>query len=897
MYRAGSLIGLTLLFVPATRGENPYDLGAPVGEMADGRIIVPTNQVLAPHGRQVGFSGRPNDLALSPDRRWLAVLNRNDVFLIDPDTGTIGATAKNQPASYKGIVFAPDGTRLYTSTLPKKGGGGKGLVTVFAVKPTGELEPAEPIELPAAGVPVGPDVPQVPEGDVSAADIPSGLAVTPDGKRLYVALNLANAVGEVDLATGKLVRKIAVGSAPYDVALVGETLYVSNWGGRRPVTGDVTGPAGRGTPVRVDTKRFIADDGSVSVIDLGSGKVTKEIPVGLHASALAVSPDRRNVCVANANSDSVSVIEVATNEVRETISTRLPDGQLLGASPNALAFYPAKGAEPPRLYVSNGTSNAVAVVSFNPGESKVLGFIPTGWYPAGIAVDPERELVAVVNIKGIGSRDVGWRGKREIEGKPVQGYNAHDYRGTVSLFPPPSHAALAALTETTLTNNRMTESVSALAPPRPDQPPRPIPQRHGEPSRFRHIVYIIKENRTYDQVFGDMKNGKGAPSLCIFGETITPNHHKLAREFVLLDNFYCCGSLSATGHQWSTEAYATDYLEKAFGGFPRSYPYDGGDALAYSPSGFLWDHALANGKSIRIYGEFVSAKVAWKDPSRPGRPGFLDCYRDFTNQENAIDIVASANIASLEPHICRSSIGFPVIVPDVYRAGEFIKELRQFEKEGGFPNLSILLLPNDHTAGTKPDMPTPRAAVADNDLALGRIVEAISHGRFWKETCIFVVEDDPQAGFDHVDGHRTVALAISPYTRRGATDSTNYTQLSMLRTIELALGLAPMNQLDASANAMHGAFTDMLDETPYVAVPANVPLDEINPKLADITDPRQRHWAQESIEEPFDEVDEADEDTLNRILWHAMRGRDDTYPAWAALAGGGEGGEADDDDD
>jgi hypothetical protein len=417
-----------------------------------------------------------------------------------------------------------------------------------------------------------------------------------------------------------------------------------------------------------------------------------------------------------------------------------------------------------------------------------------------------------------------------------------------------------------------------------DVPPRPVPERHGEPSVFRHVLYIIKENRTYDQVLGDLEQGEGDPDLCIFGREVTPNHHKLVEEFVLLDNFYCSGTLSADGHQWTNEAYVTDYIEKAYGGWPRSYPYEGGDAMAYASSGFLWDNALAHNQSLRIYGEFVHATVRWRDQARAPSPTFMDCYRDFLEGTNLVEVRATAGIKTIEPYLCPTAIGFPSIVSDIHRADQFIRELAEFERNGDLPNLIVMLLPNDHTSGTRPGLPTPEAAVADNDLALGRVIEAVSRSRFWPETCIFVVQDDPQNGFDHVDGHRTVAMVVSPYTRRHVVDSTNYNQTSMVRTMELVLGLPPMNQFDASATAMASCFTAEPDLAPYEAVPNNIPLDRLNPDLSQIGDPRQRHWAEASLALPLDDVDEADENTLNRILWHAVRGRDDTYPAWAVLA-------------
>ncbi len=803
-------------------------------------------------------------MAISPDGRWIAVLNRFDVLLIDADAGTVvhcvGYATRKAGASYTGIVFSDDGKHLYASNI-------RGTIEVFTLDDQGKPAPAGPIRIGA----------NRPQSRSNA--LPAGLALSGEGAQLFVALNMNNTLGQIDLAEARLVREIEVGSAPYDVVLVGQKAYVSNWGGRRPRAAELTGPAGRGTPVKVDPTRHIASEGSVSVVDLLRGKVVKEIVVGLHPSGLAVSPDGKLVCVANANSDTVSVIETRTDSVVETISTRPARKLLFGSAPNALAFSPQGG----RLYVSNGTNNAVAIIALRPPNSRLLGLIPTGWYPAGLVLDAERNALYVANVKGIGSRDRSWQGRRKLRGKTVFGYNSHDYRGSVSLIPIPGGERLAEYTRTVIANNRMTEAISALAPPRRGVRLRPVPARHGEPSVFNHVIYIIKENRTYDQVFGDMPQGEGDPSLCLFGREVTPNHHKLAEEFVLFDNFYCSGTLSADGHQWTDEAYVTDYVEKAYGGWPRSYPFDGGDALAYASSGFIWDNVLAHGKTLRVYGEFVAGSVRWKDSSRKDRPGFLDCYRDFLDGGGLIEIRATAKIKTLAPYLCESVIGFPSIVPDVYRAAEFIKELKRCEASGQMPNFCIMLLPNDHTAGTRPGMPTPEAAVADNDLALGRIVEAVSRSRFWKDTCIFVVEDDPQNGFDHIDGHRTVALVVSPYTRRGYVDSTNYNQTSMMRTIELILGLPPMNQFDSTATPMHTCFADKPDLRPYEASRNRIPLGRLNPKLSEIRDPRQRYWAVRSIEQPLDEIDQADEDTLNRVLWHAVKGPDAPYPEWAVL--------------
>jgi hypothetical protein len=405
-----------------------------------------------------------------------------------------------------------------------------------------------------------------------------------------------------------------------------------------------------------------------------------------------------------------------------------------------------------------------------------------------------------------------------------------------------------------------------------------MPRRHGEPSVFKHVVYVIKENRTYDQMLGDMKEGDGDANLCLFGEEVTPNHHALARQFTLFDNFYCSGVLSADGHCWCDQAYCGDYLEKSFGGFTRSYPDDGTDPLAYAAPGFLWDNALAHKLTFRNYGEYVS------NTFDPKKAKWADLYDDYKNRTANVKVTATANLKTLAPYTHAGYPWFPLLMPDVYRARLFLDELKEFEKKGDLPNLIYLTLPCDHSAGLSGGYPTPRAMVADNDLALGQIVEGVGKSKFWPDTCIFVVEDDPQDGFDHVDGHRTVALVISPYTRRHFVDRTAYNQTGMVKTIELILGLPPMNQLDLSATAMRTCFQTRPDLTPYRCLDNKIALNEMNPPLAGLKG-EALHWARKSLALNLDKGDEADEDTLNRILWYSTRGNA-PYPEH--LAGGKE---------
>ena len=482
-------------------------------------------------------------------------------------------------------------------------------------------------------------------------------------------------------------------------------------------------------------------------------------------------------------------------------------------------------------------------------------------------------LFRFANVKGVGSlyEKANQAEKRKnVPGAPG-GHNSHDLLGSVTLVAVPGADELERYTVRVGSNMRLPLLHKEMHLSKVRERVVPVPSRPGEVSVFKHVFYIIKENRTYDQVFGDMPEGNGEPKFCQFGEEVTPNQHVLARQYVLLDNFYCNGVNSADGHQWCNEGYVADYLEKSFGGFPRSYPYEGEDALAFAPNGFIWDGVLAKGLTFRDYGEFVTAKI------EPASATWEDVQHDMLAGESRVNVRATTQLHTLEPYLCPTYIGFPLKVSDAYRMREFMKEFRAYEAKGELPNFIIMLLPGNHTAGTRPGMPTPRACVADNDYALGQMVDAITHSKFWPETAIFVVEDDPQAGLDHVDGHRTTALCISPHTKRGCVDSTFYNQTGMLRTMELILGIPPLNQLDMASTPMLNAFTEKQDVTPYTALPNRIPLDEMNPDLKSL-EGRQRYWAERSMRLPLDEADEADEDTLNRILWHSTKGYGTPYP-------------------
>lgn len=885
------LVALATLPWVKTRGQAPTfgATDAVVGRIAGGEET-PMNQKLTPTGTQVELPGmRPNALALSPDGRLLVTSGlQPELVVVDPGSGAIVERVPFPPSvhphstgrteqgylnprytdklSFTGIVFSPDGRRIYLSNV-------NGDVKVFAVDAGGSVRALESFELPPANAPQ------------RQAEIPAGLAVSPDGRRLYVALNLSNRLAELDTVTGRVLRLWNTGVAPYDVALAGGRAFVSNWGGPRPGPGSLTGNAGRGMRVRVD-RRLIANAGSVTAIALhGGGQV--DIPTGLHCSALALSPDGRTLVAANTGSDTLSVIDTRSERVTETLSARENAADLFGAQPDALAFDPSGR----RLYVCNGTQNAVAVFSLR--DAKRLGLIPVGWFPCAVAYDAGRRELCVANIKEIDPNKVRPPYWARRAGAAL-GFNTLNYYGSLSLVPVPSERRLGALTQAALDDLRYPLMAEAALPARPGEPPRPVPERVGEPSVFRHVIYIIKENRSYDQVLGDVTEGDGDPDLCTFGARVTPNEHQLVKDFVLLDNTYCCSILSADGHQWTDSAMANDYVERSFAGWPRSYA---ADALALSSAGFIWDDALRHGKTVGDFGEFSNGVARWRDPARHGTPTWLDCYRSFVGHTGAVvySDVSGGNsdvskTAATVRYMLPNAVGWNLGIPDVYRAAQFIQDLQGYEARGGLPSLLIVWLPDDHTSATRPGFPTPEAYEADNDLAMGRVVQALSHSRFWKDTCLFAIEDDPQNGWDHVSAYRTTAYVVSAYTRRGAVVHTQYNQTSLLRTIELMLGLPPMNQMDATATPMFDCFTPTPDFAPYDAVPETVPLDQMNPPARRIPNRTLRRDAEISARLPFAQEDQCPEDLFNRILWHDLKGPDTPYPA-AGLASA-----ADDDD-
>jgi YVTN family beta-propeller protein len=588
------------------------------------------------------------------------------------------------------------------------------------------------------------------------------------------------------------------------------------------------------------------------VLDAESLRVVFHIVVAEHPNQIAVHPRDDRLFVACASSNCVSVVDTRRGLVTETIMTSLFPRAPEGSTPDALAVAP----DGQTLYVANADNNCVAVIDIStPNESQVKGFIPTGWYPTAIAVTPDSKTLLI----GVGKGNQTLANPLHA-GQPAKGGSARrplpfPYIGTtmsgaLSIVPVPESKQLAAYTATVYRNCPYADALLDITP---STRKTAIPNRVGDASPIQHVLYIIKENRTYDQVFGDMKKGNGDPSLVMFGEKITPNHHQLAEEFVLLDNLYCNGQVSRDGHPWSTMAYHTDYIARdwhlTYSGRKGVADDDEGN-LAKAPSGYLWDACARNGLSYRSYGEY-GRRVSQTDGS--------------FNME--------ASVPGLVDHMCPDyAVPRPGGKPlrDTENVEVFLKEFRQFEKDGNLPRFMIMSLGEDHTTGTKPGTFTPEACVASNDLALGRMVEGITHSKYWPRMAIFVIEDDAQNGADHVDVHRTVGLVISPYTKRHFVDSTQYCTVSMIRSIELILGLPPLSQYDAAARPMFASFSDQPDLTPYQAVPAQIALDSINAKTA--------YGAARSSRMDFSDYDRVDAFELNEILWRAIKGKDAPLP-------------------
>jgi YVTN family beta-propeller protein len=781
----------TLFFLPAFAQSLMAQRTSPrlPSPQTDGTYLLPNGWKLSPAGRQVRLGGLPLRITRVPGQPYAVVTSNGykDHFLAVVDLRN-EKVVQRVPITegWMGLAVSVDGRRVFASA----GGEDRVLEYEFA---QGKLEPRGHIQL-------------------ESRTFPAGLALNPQGTRLYVVANASHALKIVDLQNRRVATAISVGVKPYGVAISADEkrAWVSNWGG--------------------DT---------LSVIDLPNSHPFATIRVHNKPNDVLLSRDGQRLFVANGNSNLISVVDTATNQVREEIEVALKPKSLPGTTPNALALSEKGGT----LYVANADNNCVAVIDIaTAGKSRSRGFIPTGWYPTAILDDADTRKLLVANGKGASSEE---NASKFVE-TPVNlnnpGYSAALLPGTLSFVDQPDDARLGEYSQQVFRNSPY------HTPARHAAAPFPL----GAKSPIQYVFYIIKENRTYDQIFGDMKEGNGDANYCLFPEKVTPNHHALARQFVLYDNLYHDAEVSADGHHWVTAAYATDYVEKLwpamYGGKGRGARLDlHDDAASYPSSGFLWDLCARFKVSYRSYGEGARIRFA--------PPGYV-----------------RASTPSLEGHIHPTFYGADGIqqMSDRRRFELWIEEFRQFEKKGEMPRFTVMSLPGDHLLGTRPGAQTPHAMMAENDMVLGKIVDALTHSKFWPRLAIFVVEDDTQGGPDHVDVHRAPALVISPYTRRGFVDSTMYSSSSVVRTMELLLGLPPMTQYDAAAAPMWASFQPKPDLRPYAANPPGIDIDEKNPSTA--------LGAARSLELTLEQADTSDDREYNEIIWKAVKGADAELP-------------------
>ncbi len=880
------LLILSTLYVSIIGQEaNPYLSEWDSLDLSGNRlpVMMPYNRIIDPAGEQIYF-GSPElenhalDCALSPDNKTLAIMGRFRVLFYDVESRRL--VSELIPANEDGLWGAAN---TYSGIKWYRKGGKQYVLWSLVVQRTRSYVIMAEWDGQQAVITNRYQFLNVAPSPIA---LPNEIEIIKEaaGDYLYVTLNGNNQLVKINIDNGQIAWEANVGVAPYGVVAAGGKLYVTNWGGGIPDESDTDVAGVPWGKAKVDPETGSIREGSVTVLDPASGDVLSEIIVGLHPNDIVKSPDEKYVYIANANSDFVSVIDTREDQITETIPVRLlgDENPFWGSSPNGLAI----SGNGKTLYVANGMDNALAVVSLGSKASTkskidgsvLQGFIPTGAYPGAVCLGNGRDLF-VANIEAEGARIAD----NTIIPTGEAAYNSHRMKASVSRIPVPGKKKLAAYSERVVRANLLFRMSLSLEPPRNEISPVPVPARIGEPSVFKHVVYIIKENRTYDQILGDIPAGNGEPSLCVFGEEVTPNTHQLVRQFTLLDNYYVSGKSSAEGHQWTDAAIVTDNIEKNMRGWFRSYPHVQTDALVYSPTGFIWDNAIRNGKSVRIYGE--AAIPVFNDSLN-----WSSIYSDFLNEKPFI-FTNKTTIKPVEKLLSPSFPGYDHhAIPDVLRAKSFITELKAYEEMEGdqWPELSIVALPNDHTAGTRPGFPTPRAMVADNDLALGQIVEAISKSRFWENTVIFVTEDDSQAGWDHVSAYRTVGMVISPYSQTQTLESTQYNQTSLVRTIEQILGLPPMNIVDATAMPMFDCFVSTPDVSTFTALPNRIPLDEMNPELSTLSG-RALYYAKRSMDPQFRHVDGGDDQLMNRIIWFAVRGKESYPKAYSD-------GEEDDDD-
>ncbi|MGZ4654604.1 alkaline phosphatase family protein [Oryzihumus sp.] len=780
------------------------------GPRPDGTAVTPVGFRVTPAGDQTRLGDLPLTSALSPDGRHLLVSNdgqgTQSLQLVDAADHRVEQTIPyTSPESlYMGLAWSPDGQTAYASAAANS------KVRVLHLQ-GGKLVEGTPLSLPTTN----------PAGE-KVTLFPAGLAVTPDGKRLVVADQLGDAVSVIDTATGTSSTVPA---------------------GHRPLWTTVS---------KDGTKAFVTDQGAstVDVLDLtgGAPNVTGQVKVGLHPNRSVLSPDGRTLYVSNSDADTVSEVDVATATVRRTLSLAPYTGAPVGTTPSGLALDPTGR----RLFVASSGNNDVAVVDLARG--RVSGLVPTGWYPTSVAWREGHLLVT--NAKGLGAGPNDGPGHPDPESSaptsPDQ-YSGSMMVGTLSTLAEPTGDRLARYTAQVQRNNAADQARGAV-----------IPRTPGGPSPIKHIIYVVKENRTYDQEMGSLGKGNGDPSLNLFGEESAPNTRELARRFTTIDNFYADAEVSAQGWNWVASATSNPYAEQQwpanYSGRKAPYPSEDADpeiAGQQPDDTYIWQRLAKKGVSFRNYGFYVDLSGSTVHAADPVLQAHTDtAYRGF-------DLA------------CPDSSGtFKALSPacgPTGRVDEWVKEFQQYEAKGTLPKVEMVRLPSDHTAGTKAGSPTPKAYVADNDYALGRLVDTVSHSKDWKSTAIFVTEDDAQNGPDHVDAHRTLALAISPYTQTGRVDSTFYNTASMVRTIGLLAGVGPLTQFDAYSTPMSASFTMTPNLRAYDVRKPAYAMTTVNSASAPL--------AAQSGAQSLGKEDQIDENEFNKAVWASVKGAGSPMPA------------------
>ena len=824
----------SLLFIAAAQAQDPAPASnARVGPRPGGGYLLNSGWTVRPAGVQIPLDTLPMASLVSRDGRFLIVLNGgyNPPSLSVVDLASKKEISRTKVAdAWLGMALSADGHRLWV------GGGSTYSVFEFSFSDEGALAATRTIPLM--------------DGKPTYRDFAGDVALSPDGKSLYVSDVFHDRVLVVNVQTGAVDKRYPTGRRPYKIlpAPDGKSYFVTSWA-----------------------------DGILYQHQADNGYKMNALALGAHptdmvwtARKTSAEPDgdeapewdaRIFVAAANTNNVYVAGVSGTSLSALETINVATTPRHPLGMTPSALAL----NGEETRLFVVCSDANTAAEVDVERRRSRVLGFIPTGWYPTAANVLSDGALV-VLNGRGErsypnpqGPSPVRRAAPYEVGSRAVQ-YVAHIQTGSASVIPAPDAAQLARYSGEVLTQSPYNDNQL-------DQPGvpagNPIPSAEGAASPIQHVIYILKENRTYDQVLGDIGKGESDPSLVLFGEKVSPNHHKLARDFVLLDNFYVNADVSADGHNWSDAAIASDYVQKlwpsTYAKRRNHYDFEGGEPAALPAAGYLWTNAVAAGVSMRNYGHFVVNTAP-----APAAGAQVASVKDGT-----LDAVTS-----------RDYRGFDLDYRDVDRVGVFVRDLHAFEQANEMPKLIMLRLGNDHTYGSMPGKLSPLALFADNDYALGLLVDAVSHSKFWASTAIFVIEDDAQNGPDHIDSHRSPAFVVSPYTRQGKVDSTMYNTASVLRTLELILGLRPMTQFDAAAMPMWRAFANTPVTTPYDAEKPRTSLTERNPAAT-----RSQLRKSKLTEEDFREADRADDDELNAELWQAIRGGEPPPPVSSYIGG------------